>query len=612
MADQPITGLTALTSADQADVYPIVDVSVDETKKITQQNVEISIANSTNFVDEIVANSYFTTELAGDSNFLTTLTTNSTFQTAVNNFISSSGGSGNIQVDQTPQGTGTTYGVLTGLVNSSNKTFVVSKSVYTAGKLQVYLNGTLLVQGSDKDWVETNKATGTFDFIVAPTTGDEVTVVYDTSINSETVINLTAGQDLVAGNPVGVSFLDDNTVAIANTTYLEQAFGATPDSMLTIQIATDKIAILYRSGANLAVRVGTIDRDTMLFTFGSAVNINTDTPTAYDIQKLDTNKFAVIYNTATDDDQVRLVGATVATNTITLGTSVLLLTATNPLTQGLIKCAQNGTDRGITFVSDNTSYQQVIAYTFAGTVPTAGGGVATDINGGGGGGIGATIAIAKIATDKFAVSGFSRAQVGTVATNTITMGTAVTFRSTTPGGSPYGVQKIISPTTDVFIIAILDVTNKTLWCATVSGTTPTFGSVFNGAQSFEFFVESATEIIDNGNYLITISGNTLTGAGQIYSYTPTGQIVDMLDGTFWDISSSGSNLVYFVRGMSQNFIGIVQSNVSQGGTASILIKGKDANQSGLIAGNKYDFVGTTLTFNPSGSVIALSATEIII
>lgn len=97
--DQKISQLTALAIADQADVYPIVDTSASETKKITQQDVEDTIANSTNFVDQLVANNYFTTELAGNTNFVDELTQNSSFQSAVNNFVttvstSSSGGGG--------------------------------------------------------------------------------------------------------------------------------------------------------------------------------------------------------------------------------------------------------------------------------------------------------------------------------------------------------------------------------------------------------------------------------------------------------------------------------------------------------------------------------------
>jgi len=105
--DQKISQLTALTAADQADVYAIVDTSATETKKISQEDVETSIANSDNFTDALIANANFTTDLANDANFTTTLgnnanfvntlTTNSSFQSAVNNFVttvSSNGSSG--------------------------------------------------------------------------------------------------------------------------------------------------------------------------------------------------------------------------------------------------------------------------------------------------------------------------------------------------------------------------------------------------------------------------------------------------------------------------------------------------------------------------------------
>ena len=102
MADQKISQLTALATADQADVYAIVDTSASETKKITQQDVEDTIANSTNFVDQLVANNYFTTELAGSSNFVNELTQNTSFQSAVNNFVTVVGGGGS-GVDGKPQ-----------------------------------------------------------------------------------------------------------------------------------------------------------------------------------------------------------------------------------------------------------------------------------------------------------------------------------------------------------------------------------------------------------------------------------------------------------------------------------------------------------------------------
>lgn len=425
-------------------------------------------------------------------------------------------------------------------------------------------------------------------------------------------INATAAEDVTLGEFVGISNLVDDSVATANQTSILQAFGASPGAMKVIQIATDKIAILYTSGANLVARVGTINRASMTFTFGAAVNVNTNTPTHYDIHKLDTNKFAVVYNTAANTSQIRLVGATVATNTITLGSSVLLYTSpTGP--QALLRTIQLGTDRGVMMCPDDLTTANtvaVIAYTFSGTVPTAGAAVVLNLDQGGSG-PGSQFVMAKIATDKFAVSAWNRAIVCTVAVNTITGGTPVDFTGSGASGAIRAFM-MISPTDNVFVVGVIESNNPFLWCATVSGTVPTFGAHFSPGAEYQHFVLSATKLLQNGNTVINIAGTVLSDGGQIYNYTLVGTLVDMHDGTFWSVTFNGSNLQYFIRGMSQGFLGIAQAAASLGNTVRILIKGLDANQSGLIAGNRYTWNGTALIIDNAGPILALSATEVII
>lgn len=88
------------------------------------------------------------------------------------------GGSGTTQtyVDQTPDNG--TYGTLAGSVNGSNAVFTVSQSAYTSGKLTVYLNGLIQIQGASDDFTETTPASGTFTFNIAPLTGDIITAIY--------------------------------------------------------------------------------------------------------------------------------------------------------------------------------------------------------------------------------------------------------------------------------------------------------------------------------------------------------------------------------------------------------------------------------------------------
>jgi len=56
MADQKISQFNSITTPDAADEYAIVDVSVSETKKITQANLETSIATGSTFITAFNSN----------------------------------------------------------------------------------------------------------------------------------------------------------------------------------------------------------------------------------------------------------------------------------------------------------------------------------------------------------------------------------------------------------------------------------------------------------------------------------------------------------------------------------------------------------------------------
>lgn len=83
----------------------------------------------------------------------------------------------NLFIDQTGA-TGATYGSLAGSVNGTNKVFTVSHGSYNTSALAVYLNGQLLSQGTDADWVETTPSSGTLTFADAPLAGDRIIAVY--------------------------------------------------------------------------------------------------------------------------------------------------------------------------------------------------------------------------------------------------------------------------------------------------------------------------------------------------------------------------------------------------------------------------------------------------
>lgn len=112
--------------------------------------------------------------------------------------VGGSGGGASLvtSIDQSG-GTSDTYGVLSGTLNGSNTTFTVASGIYTSGTLEVYLNGQLQTQGSSEDWTETTPASGTFDFITAPSSTDEITARYSTgdelsSVTTDIVLTKTA------------------------------------------------------------------------------------------------------------------------------------------------------------------------------------------------------------------------------------------------------------------------------------------------------------------------------------------------------------------------------------------------------------------------------------
>lgn len=121
-------------------------------------------------------------------------------------------------IDQTG-GTGDTYGVISGSINGTNKTFTVSQGKYASGSLEVYLNGQLQTQGTVEDWNETSPESGTFTFVTAPVAGDLITAKYMVTIvttaNADTLDNFHASAFMLKGEDISsgsVSFVEAGTL----------------------------------------------------------------------------------------------------------------------------------------------------------------------------------------------------------------------------------------------------------------------------------------------------------------------------------------------------------------------------------------------------------------
>lgn len=450
--------------------------------------------------------------------------------------------------------------------------------------------------------------------------------------------NFTAVENLSVGTPVGISNTMDSYVGRAKTGGSSVAVSPSltnTGGVLASQcvINTDKFVYVYHEngGSNLKAIIGTIDRSNTAspFTWGSAATItSTIVSGTYGVQtykacKIDTDKFAVVYVESGATTVTKMVIATVSGTTITLGSAVTVDSSTNAVS-GVTVC-QIATDKGVVAIGKATN-QRAYAFTVSGTVPTFGASAAMDANLGG-----ATTDLAsrKINTDKFVIvnSNAGYAQVGTISGVTITFGTAASYISSPTAYAQY--TDVISIANDSFIVSCQKGTATNITACTVSGTTITAGTPIDpglGNTSVAMLpLSSSTFYVFGGVklFIYSVSGTVITLSSTVISKINTNsQRESMLDfTTYWmNFTSSTGTGTYFIKGMSNNFIGFVQSNALKDATVSVLLSGVDTHQTSLIAGKRYlvnagaltavDSDVTVNTLDDIDVVTALSATEV--
>ncbi len=452
--------------------------------------------------------------------------------------------------------------------------------------------------------------------------------------------NFTAMENLVAGDKVGISNFTGGVARTGTVGYFtESTFTApsSPGESSTIEVATNKILTIYedQTSNDLLAIVSLVDRSDLqnALSFSSPVTISTDvtigTLYGYYACKLDTDKFLISYTNPAASTQVMCVVGTISGTTITLGTPQLVDTTAGGTSQISIWASQIDTNKAIiTYMAvvSGTPTSKTVALTVSGTVATIG----TPVS------LNASLSDSfnrsvKIATDKFAVMNKNYLQIGTISGTTITLGTAAQTFATGGSGSELIDSILVSPDTNVVVLAenVGSSTYKAIAC-TVSGTTITVGTAVTlaGTTSGALYAVSTSELyVGSGNSAyskLTLSGTTLTNHGIITKIYLTDKMVDM-SGYFLVLKPIASNPVrYALSGFANNFMGIVQATATQGNPVSVVYKGIDINQSGLIAGGYYTIGnGGTLTFTATDTadldtiqeqtrVLAVSPTEIML
>jgi len=438
----------------------------------------------------------------------------------------------------------------------------------------------------------------------------------DTDISggsSGTSIVATASEDLTAGTPVGIASVVGGIAKAQAGSYTKTITPTSADDTCrVVKIATDKVVTAYRetTSNDLKVFVSIIDTSDYnnAFTVGAVVSITANLATGaetYDVSQVDTDKFCVTYVETGALTLVKHVIATVDDTEITLGTPVTAYTAAGSVSK--ITSCYVSANKGFFAVAPNSGNAFGVAFTTVDTVATFG--MPEDL----GSNSAADILCALIATDKIALSSAGYARVITLVDKTITVGTAVQFATTYV--QDYQYHDIVSHTTDGFVVRFCKIAfgvaqHCVMTVSGMTGTTITAGTVQNaGNGGGALYVVSATQILSRASgsgftKLYTISGTTIDDDNTsklAMPFTDCSRRKFVNIGTYGTTYSFvGTSLQYSFVGMSNSFIGFLQSTLTQGQTGAVLVRGVDSNQTGLVAGTTY--------LVSSGSLTAISET----
>lgn len=439
-------------------------------------------------------------------------------------------------------------------------------------------------------------------------------------------INVTAAEDLTIGDPVGLSAVDADNVALGNLFVKSVTLpGATLSNIIqkVAYIGNDTYIVVYGTGgaASAAIAAVQVDQTTMTATVlnGGSIGIgNLDSISVAPLNQ--TGDFIVAYTIDGTNN-----GEVIAGNwdgvSFTFGASVTVIGGGDV---GQAFCCNFGTDRAaVTFVEQSPDEVNFAVITVAGLVCTV---EATDVEPSITYYASGNYDMCQIDTEKFVVLNYAGNAVVcefNPGGPTLTHGTIFTGLSSASVDQNIQVDSAI----DGNFMVIAGNPGYAIDYCSVSGTTitledsivrsSTYGSIMNINTTTFYIYQSGGTIATSGLYEVTLTGTTINSPTLIGSRVygeGSGRLTDM--GAYFILVDGGDPQNYFIEGMSGNFIGIAQNTASRGGSVTVKIDGTDTNQTGVSAGTIYEIVDgalvATLDITVPFKVIGQNSTSVLI
>ena len=428
-----------------------------------------------------------------------------------------------------------------------------------------------------------------------------------------TQIVLTANEDLVAGQTVGIASNLENQAMQAVLSLRSQATATIPGtssgqiSSTVCEISPNKYVVPIKESdspySDQRVFVLELDEDTMTFTFG-AVSAIISKMGISSIAKIDTDKFIITTVQATTGSNLVSVACSVSGLTVSIIDSIQV----SCIDYDSIKSVQMATDRAAVVVSKNTSggteTSDIVEVLLSGTTISYSTFEQIVV-------ARSSFGMAKVDTDKVALlcgasssSAFrSTITIATVSGGVWTIGTPLKM-SPLLSGTQSNMGIFSSVNNEVYVTGFIGAvtTNRALLKYTTTTMTPVLAASGLFSSSGAFIVSDGSDIYLTGGsfYKVSESGSVLTMSkvsGQTGINSTSNQVLSSAGGYFLIIKgatptsgspNSTSNIDYHVQGMTSLYTGIAQNTVSRGGDVIVKIIGIDGNQTGLLAGANYE------------------------